>query len=58
MVNRDGRGHSYCGDRGEILGLLSWLWQHWILLVTNKVMGIMLGGFDRMGEGDSKNSLH
>jgi hypothetical protein len=20
MVNRDGRGHSYCGDRGEILG--------------------------------------
>ncbi len=24
------------------------------LLATSKVMGIMLGGFDRMGEGDSK----
>ena len=20
MINRDGRGHPYCGDRGEILG--------------------------------------
>ncbi len=33
----------------SILGLLSWLWLHWILLATSKVMGIMLGGFDRMG---------
>ena len=25
----------------SILGLLSWLWLHWILLATSKVMGIM-----------------
>ncbi len=43
-----------CGQSKSILGLLSWLWLHWILLATSKVMGIMLGGFDRMGEGDSK----
>ena len=38
----------------SILGLLSWLLLHWILLATSKVMSIMFGGFDRMGEGDSK----
>ncbi len=27
------------------------------LLATSKVMGIMLGGFDGMGEGDSKKML-
>jgi hypothetical protein len=40
----------------SIFGLLSWLLLHWILLATSKVMGIMLGGFDRMGEGDSKKN--
>ena len=41
----------------SILGLLSWLLLHWIPLAKGKVMGIMFGGFGRMGEHDSKKTL-
>ncbi len=38
----------------SVLGLLSCLLLHWILLAKGKVMSIILGGFGWLGKGDSE----
>jgi hypothetical protein len=40
----------------SVLGLLSCLLLHWILLAKGKVMSIIVGGFGWLGKGDSEKT--